>query len=140
VQAALVRAPSFQQMLLATPNSSPVEFRRSLVADLALWEPVVKARIEDRLKAQEACKPDHSPPCWGALDRLGLNRRARPKQIMGEREAGERRSSRRRRGWRELRQPDELRSGVGPECDLLNLPAVKPELTSRRRQRTCRHR
>jgi len=40
--------PSFQQMLLdagiePTPNSSPEEFRRSLVADLALWEPVVKA-------------------------------------------------------------------------------------------------
>ena len=39
--------PSFQQMLLdagiePTPNSSPEEFRRSLVADLALWEPVVK--------------------------------------------------------------------------------------------------
>jgi hypothetical protein len=26
-----------------TPNSSPEEFRRSLVADLTLWEPVVKA-------------------------------------------------------------------------------------------------
>jgi tripartite-type tricarboxylate transporter receptor subunit TctC len=40
--------PSFQQMLLdagiePTPNSSPEEFRRSLVADLALWSPVVKA-------------------------------------------------------------------------------------------------
>jgi tripartite-type tricarboxylate transporter receptor subunit TctC len=42
-----VAQPSFQQMLLdagiePTPNSSPEEFRRSLVEDLALWEPVVK--------------------------------------------------------------------------------------------------
>ena len=82
VQAALVRAPSFQQMLLATPNLSPVEFRRSLVADLALWEPVVKARIEDRLNAQEACKPDHSPPLLGCSRSLGTEQTGSAEAIL----------------------------------------------------------
>ena len=45
---ALLANRDYQQMLLetgfeATPNSNPEEFRQALMADVALWAPVVKA-------------------------------------------------------------------------------------------------
>ena len=45
---ALLANRDYQQMLLetgfeATPDSNPEEFRQALMADVALWAPVVKA-------------------------------------------------------------------------------------------------